>query len=324
MRNAYPTLFLILLYPLLLLGQGISLGNKPQNVTARTSMVSDSGRIIFYYQDRSNPIDTAKLLPRTFDSLTLEATLPVDFFDSVGGLLVDIEVYHRGSGIVSEVLPGTWQHTLSVGGGGGAGSGPNELIVYAIDTTTGDTLSNIDVFVENLTGTPEAQGRTNSSGFATVNVFDGTWIIKAGTNSTIWNFDDTTRTVATTFDTMAIIGYPTVILAPADPAQATVFGFVRDIRNNPDSGIIVSIFLQRINQATGTITIGRKIAVDTTDDLGFFDFNGGIIRSTEYPDSLKGYYFVTGKFNRQVKFSVDTLWIPATGNVDITDEINLR
>lgn len=320
--NRFKLLVLLILIPVIVLSQGLSLSEKPQAVTAQVSMVSDSGRIIFYYQTRSNPIDTAMLLPRSFDSTTLEVSLPADFFDSTGGLLVDIEVYHRNSLIISEVLGGTWQHAPTIGGSGGGIAGPNELLVYAIDSTTGDTLSDIDLYVRNATATLIDNGISNSSGYVIFNLFADTWTIQAGTNSTIWNFDDITAIVDTLFDTVSILGYPTVILPPADPSLAMVSGYVRDPRNQPDSGVIVTIWVKSINQSTGSITLGDKQAVDTTDAAGFFDFNGGIIRSTEYTDST--FYYVSGKFDKKTKFTVDSLWIPATGNIDITDEINAR
>lgn len=321
-------IFLLLLIPVIALSQGLSLSEKPQAVTAQVSMVSDSGRIIFYYQTRSNPIDTAMLLPRSFDSTTLEVSLPADFFDSTGGLLVDIEVYHRNSLIISEVLGGTWQHAPTIGGSGGGIAGPDSLLVYAVDSTTGDTLSDIDIFIRNETGTLTDNGITNSSGFFAFTLFTGTWTIQAGTNTTIWNFDDITKIVDTLFDTVSILGYPTVILPPADPSLAVVSGFVRSISNQPDSGVIVEAKIVKINQtASGRgFTIGERFAVDTTDALGFFSFE--LIRSGEYDDSLittdnkyNSRYQISGKENKKPKFVVDTVLVPDVGNVDLTDEI---
>ncbi len=234
-----------------------------------------------------------------------------------GGSLTAQEV----AGYVEDTLStehgaGSWQGT-------GIGSGPNDLTIFAIDSVTDDTLTGVGIYIRNETGTPEASGVTDTEGVATVKLAVGTWIIQAGENITQYAFDDTVYTVSVAFDTTAILGYPIVIPSPANPDLATVFGWLYDFMGTPVQNVIVTMQLETSLNVTSTgsgFTIGQNIGYDTSDVTGYFSFPA--IRSTIYDDSLKSLYHVVGKLGRYPRFTVDSIYVPATGNVDITDEIN--
>ena len=203
------------------------------------------------------------------------------------------------------------------------GSGSNNVTVFFVDTSSNDTISGIGINVSNLTGTPEANGNTGSDGAFTFKLDTGPWLFTAGGNRVQYAADDTSFTVVSAFDTFSVSGYEVLIPPPINPDLATVFGNVFNIFGNGIEGVIVSIQLEttlNVTSATAGITIGQNIAFDTTDINGLFSFD--VIRSSQYTDSLKSLYHVLGKLNKIPMFVVDSLFVPATGNVDITDAIN--
>jgi hypothetical protein len=214
---------------------------------------------------------------------------------------------------------------------GGIGTGPNDLTIFTIDTsqTPDDTLSSILTIVDNLTGTLEASGLTLSDGAFTAKLSLGSWLLSAGLNSSRWAFDDIPFTVTLPFDTVAILGYEVVVPSPTDPAKANVYGDVSDIMGNPIPGIVVKIELERTMNVTSPApgALFATAAYDTTDATG--RFSREIVRSTVYgttpADSVRSLYHVTGTYNRRFTvFVIDSLYIPATGNVDLTQAIRDR
>lgn len=209
-------------------------------------------------------------------------------------------------------------------GGGGGGDGENTVIIYNIDTTTNDTLSGIDDFIHNLTGAFETSATSNSSGFATVKLDSGQWILSAGTNKTNYSFDDIPIDVLTNPDTFTILGYLNVTLPPADPSKGLIEGFVKSVLGNAKPGVIIKLALETTMNVTSTspggYTVGDGIAYDTTDVNGYFNFE--VPRSSTYSDTLKSLYNILGTLNKIPQFVVPNINVPDTGNVDITDEIN--
>ena len=208
---------------------------------------------------------------------------------------------------------------------GGVGSSTNINTWYTIDTSASpdDTLSDISVAITNLVGSLSASGLTGNDGTFTSRLADGTWRAVAGLNTSQYFFDTASSVVSSVFDTFAILGYLQVIPPPANPDLGIVFGDVWDIFGNGIQGMVVSIQnVRSMNIGTSLgATIGDSLQYDTTDATGRFSFE--VLRSQNYPDTTKNRYKVIGKLTkRQVKFVVDTILVPPTGNVDITTLIN--
>lgn len=226
--------------------------------------------------------------------------------------------------IVDSIL--TANHGIGPWTTGGTGSGPNTVFIYTIDSSAipDDTLTGISIFVNNLTGSPEASGITNSLGYTTVGLTFDSWLLKAGTNKTTYAFDDTTFTNVTNPDTFSIFGYLNVIASPADPLKSLLFGYVKDVLGNAKSGVIVKLALETTMNVSSTspggYTVGDGIAYDTTDVDGFFGFE--LPRSSTFADTLKSLYNIQGELNKIPQFVVPNINVPDIGNVDITDEIN--
>ena len=210
-------------------------------------------------------------------------------------------------------------------GGGGAGSGPNTVFIYTVDSSAipDDTLTGISIFVENLTGTPEASGITNSLGYTTVGLTFDSWRLKAGTNKTTYAFDDTVFTNSNNPDTFSIFGYLNVIPGPVDPSKGKIYGFAKTVLGDPKDSVTVILSLEKTMNATSTSPGGYVVAlgVDTvlTDTLGYFEFEVPI--TSTYNDSTS-LYMIQGFLNKLPQFVVGGIIVPDTGNVDITDEIN--
>lgn len=229
--------------------------------------------------------------------------------------------------IANEVVDSARVHPEIFFGPLNVGSGSNNVTIFSIDTSAipDDTVSGIGVNVFNLTGTPEANGNTLSDGAFTFKLDLGNWLFTAGGNRIQYAFNDTNFTVVSAFDTFSVLGYEVLIPPPSNPDLATVFGNIFNFLGMGVPGVIVTMQLEtslNVTSTTSGITIGDNVAIDTTDANGLFSFD--VIRSTIYDDSLKSLYHVEGKLNKIPTFVLDSLFVPATGNVDITDAINNR
>ena len=205
---------------------------------------------------------------------------------------------------------------------GGTGSGPLSFTIYAEDSTANDTLSDIPIFLFNQAGTETYGGTTDVTGSVTFNVTAGTWLARAALSSTMWAFDDTSYTVSLDFDSVAILGYPLVIPTPSNPDLGAVYGYLKTILGLPAPGVIVtaeSVTKMNVASTSNGFTIGDNVATDTSDANGLFSFP--LIRTVVMDDSTRALYRIIGKRDKKTKFIVDTLTVPPTGNVDISDKI---
>lgn len=283
---------------------------------------TDSVIANYYFPYPTNLHTTVKMLPDigTFDSGILLGTGFT--IDSIGTNVIEFAVYPKGVGVPIIFTGSHVAKSLSVAADC-SGGGPNNLIIFAIDSTTDDTLTNIPVAVFNETGTGEFGGRTGTDGAVTFGLIAGTWIVRTGQNNLAYLFDDTSYVVSLPYDTVAVLGYPNFIPVPTDPDVATVFGDLLNIRGQPVEGIIVTIDLvTRLNVASDNplFTAAELIATDTSDVAGRFLFPE-IVRSMVWSDTLKQFYKITGKQGKKSRFVIDSVLVPDTGNLNVTDVI---
>ncbi len=203
---------------------------------------------------------------------------------------------------------------------GAGGSGEKTVIIFPVDSASNDTLSGIKVEVTNLTGAPESKDYSNSKGETTHKLNADGWIAKAGTNSSRFGFDDMPFTVVGN-DTFAILGYERQFQPPVDPDKARIIGFVCNM-GQPLPGVEVKVsrvrYLNVVSEISNAIFVGTW--TDSTDAAGFFDIE--VPRSYIYKDTTKNKYNITGKYLEKTYFEVDSLYVPDTGNVNLTDYIN--
>jgi len=124
---------------------------------------------------------------------------------------------------------------------------------------------------------------------------------------------------------VVVLGYNTVVASPGSPSSATVYGYLYDIAGAADSGLIV--YARRIDEnAYATDTAGNVIVTpleltDTTDATGYFGFI--LVRTNQYASGSGLYYLWSKKGNRYL-FEIDSLTVPSTGNLEITDSVMVR
>lgn len=200
------------------------------------------------------------------------------------------------------------------------GSGAYAVLVYAVDTSgTDDTLSGVSVTVQNNTGVAVTSPQTtNTSGYATFNLDGGLYRFLANASPS-YTFVTDTHTVAAN-DSLAVSGYNNTIAVPGSASVATVYGYVYDLSGALDSGVIVSAI--RYNQNAVDSVAGvfvSRIAVDTTDATGYFGLD--LYRTSAFADTTHGFYLIYGREGGSQVFYLDSLTVPATGNLDLTSEI---
>jgi hypothetical protein len=203
--------------------------------------------------------------------------------------------------------------------GGCTGDDEFYVTVFVIDTVNNDSLSRIPVFAQNATGAPVARGVTNDSGY-TVLKLEGSATIGAS-YGTFYGFDSKPVTI-TANDTVDIEGYPTTIdpsVEVCPPGYAWVHAFEYDADGNPLPGVIVR---QYHGELAGTdtnqgFTIAPRYLYDTTGADGSWMFK--LLRTGEYDDTTKGFYHFKAYYGKSFLWQVDDLYLPDTGNVNITE-----
>jgi hypothetical protein len=284
------------------------------------------------YQGSGSSLTAAQIADAVWD----EDTSSHNTAGSYGVLIKDTSAYQgSASGLTSaQIADAVWDesrsgHTTSGTFGyyldatvssASGGSGANLVRIYAIDTSgTDDTLSSIAVTVQNATGSKLAILTTNDSGFAEFNLPSGTMKVLA-TLGASYVFPDTEYSVSGN-DTFAILGYNTTVSSPSNPAKALVYGTVYDRTGGYASNVIVEVKAASRNLAdtVSGVIISPLALYDTTDASGYFSFE--LIRTNQYADTTKGFYKIQGIYNRFKIFDIDSLYVPATGNVDLTNTI---
>lgn len=246
-------------------------------------------------------------------------------YQGPGSSLTAEEIALKVDSVQTETHPGDW---------GGVGAGPNQLIVYVVDSAADDSLTGINVYAYNETGAFEAQGRTDSEGKATLKLYDGTYELRAGDNQVSYVFDDTLTYINTLYDTVGVLGYKRTAAAPSDPNLALFEGYLGDIVGGWASDVIITAKLVKTTNVSASTTgrvIGDFDAVDTTDAFGYFSFP--LFRSMYFDDTTQNRYKISGEYvtinnlgrvSRISVFTVDTVYVPDTGNVNLKDLIKTQ
>ena len=206
-----------------------------------------------------------------------------------------------------------------------SGSGIRSILVLAIDTSgTDDTIPGVRISVQNASGITLAGPKTtNNSGSASFSLDDGVTTF-LGNMGASYTFADSTITISGN-DTVAVLGYNNVIASPSDSTvKATLYGYLYGPTGDADTNTVVRCWRLGDNATISSIgvTVTPYTMWDTTDATGYWSFD--VYRTGSFDDTTKGFYHIDGFKNRQKAFQFDSLYIPSTGNVDLTDSLANR
>ena len=187
--------------------------------------------------------------------------------------------------------------------------------VFVIDTANDDTLSRIPVYAQNAAGGPAGKGSTNDSGY-TVLMLEGAVTLGA-TYGTFYGFDSKSTTI-TANDTIVIEGYATTLASPME-GYAWVYAYEADVDGNRLAGVIVR---ENHGPLAGTdtnrgLTVAPRYLYDTTGADGLWAFQ--VLQTGEYDDTTTGFYYLKAYYEGSVLWQVDSLCVPDTGNINITE-----
>jgi len=199
-----------------------------------------------------------------------------------------------------------------------AGSGPYILHVIAIDTSgTDDTLSAISVTIQDATGSPIGGPlNTNSEGYIEFNVPADSVVIVAD-GGVAYDFNTTGQTM-TANDTIAVTGWNTTITPPSNADYALVEGYIIAVDSLAIEDAIVTVRRAVGNAATSSgYTVGSIYKADTTDSDGYWSLP--LLKSNEYTDTARGYYWLEAKSGRVKLWYLDSLYI--TGSFNVADSL---
>jgi len=257
--------------------------------------------------------ESGDTLARLKDSLAFQGTA-----SSLTAAVITDSVWNESQS--EHTTAGTFGKYLDVEVSSALGMGDIAFRVYAIDTSgVDDTLTGIPITLQNATGSQLALQSTTDSGFFDFSVPTGT-IRGLATLGATYVFPDTEWTVSGN-DTVAIQGYNTTVSDPSDPAKSLVYATVYDVIGAYASDVIVKATRHTgiaADTAAGII-ISPRTVYDTTDVSGYFSFP--LIRTGQYKDTTMGFYDIIGLVRNLEVFRIDTLYVPPTGNIDLSGEI---
>lgn len=123
-------------------------------------------------------------------------------------------------------------------------------------------------------------------------------------------------------DTIVVRGYTTTVTSPIDPDLSLVYGTAKNFRGVASQGLVISAKRKSgvAVDTSGTFIIGPQYQFDTTDANGFFSFD--LIRTALYKDTTEGLYTITGTYRTTLIFTVDSVRVPDTGDLDISTLID--
>jgi len=207
---------------------------------------------------------------------------------------------------------------------GGDGGGSNTITVYAVDTSgTDEAKADTKLTVVNDAGSHVSAQWTNSSGYIAFKLDDGSYTVKGRKTGYVFSDYDLTVSGAST-DT--VLGYDIEVGTPGDADLSRVYGYLRDVSDNPLIGAVVTASRVKGTNAvdsSGTgVIISANVASAATDTLGYFFID--LYRTGSYADTTRGFYNISGQHDKKKVFDVKQLYIPDSGNVNLVDTLANR
>lgn len=267
---------------------------------------------------------------RVVDSIAwyVWANVPVNDITDTSLIVDTLAARSSGSATVDY---GAINDTLSAYHGSGSwtssGGGLYSVTIYALDTSGTDAVvPAASVVVQSTAGVALTSALiTGVDGSVTVALDSGDVRIIARLGAS-YVFDTLSVTIAGNEDSLAVLGYDVTIDPPAGGAgYATVYGYLYKPNGVPDSGIVVRGWPEakyNITSSSAGYIYTPYAQWDTTDATGYFGMD--FPRVSVFDDSTQSVVHVEGLRDRRIAFVIDSLHIPETGNVDLSDSLSAR
>lgn len=207
-----------------------------------------------------------------------------------------------------------------------SGSGSDTIIFYAVDTSGTDTArQDVKLTVKNDAGADVGVLWTDGTGKATFFLDDGSYTVIGRATGYIWN--SLSYTVSANADSVPVLGYNQIIGNPSAANLSRIYGWVRDITDQPIAG--ASVVITRNSTApvvdssgTGSVVISPQAIVVYTDTAGYWFAD--VRRTANYDDTTRGFYDIEGTWDTKTLFKINKLYIPSSGNVNLGDTLANR
>jgi len=165
-----------------------------------------------------------------------------------------------------------------------SGSGPDEITIYAVDTSGPDiAVTGVTIGVKTLAGGDYAVGTTSSTGrFTFTAQAPDTFLITGNATGYLWyglatSGTDTLIVAGNHIDTLS--GYDITVDPPAAANLCRVYGYIHAIDGAPIDSVIVEARLDESGIRYVSTIISPYRIVTTTDAAGYFYFD--LLPSTE-------------------------------------------
>jgi hypothetical protein len=151
-----------------------------------------------------------------------------------------------------------------------SGSGANTVVIWAVDSTTNDTLPNVNIAVRNTSGTLLGNQNTGAAGNATFNLDDGTYHIIA--TATGYTFPVDTTAISGSPDTTAVEGDYYSPSAPAGGNLCTVNGFIQDHQEVDWAYATLTFTMPKnVSNSCDSAVLLRRSYTCETNSSGYFE-----------------------------------------------------
>ena len=195
--------------------------------------------------------------------------------------------------------------------------------IFAVDTSGVDALvSGVKVTTVDLLGTVKGVDYTTGPGRVIFSLDSGAYVTTASRTGFVFSpFTDTVE--ASKRDT--VYGYDVVVSSPGSASLCTVHGWLKDEKDEA----IIEAEITAVRKQLGTVDSNSTAVIVpvlpytvTSDSTGYFEL---FLRktTTDWTDSTKGPYTITGDYNGKL-FEIKDLRIPDQDSLNLGDSLAVR
>ncbi|MDF1546116.1 MAG: hypothetical protein P1R58_13565, partial [bacterium] len=155
-----------------------------------------------------------------------------------------------------------------------SGSGANEVVVWAVDSTTNDTLTGVTIAAYNTAGVMLGNLKTGSAGNVTFNLNDGTYHFLATATGYTFPPDTTAIVGVSSYDTTGVEGDYYSPSAPAGGNLCTVNGFIQDHQETDWAYAKLTFTMPKnVTNSCDSVLLLRRTYQCETNSLGYFEIS---------------------------------------------------
>lgn len=272
------------------------------------------------------PVDSAYWI-HLVDSVKVDTALtkrtditewPDTTFDLTLGSRHEIWMYYWAPGLDSACWTKSYDyHDYNNANCVGGGSYVAAFVVY--DTANDEAVhyAKVTIKQDSALGVTETWWMTDANGYLEFALDNGDF--SAVTSKPRFMSSPLDFTIASANYSDTIFGYQIGTPSPPNPDYATVEGYVYSPSGERFYGAIVTATRVTGDFASDTtdtpLIIGKKPTTVPIDTAGYFSMF--LMRTSAYDDTTTGFYEIVGNMGGTEIFKVTTLYIPATGDVDL-------